>query len=66
MISDSDLRKLENEMTKALFTMFLNGDIEFKSATYIQDDKPTMTLQFGNNDTVVVTIKAERQEEKEE
>ena len=64
LISDSELRKLENAMMKDLFLILMNSDIQLKSSTYTQDDIPKMTLKF-DDETIVVTIKAERVEKKE-
>jgi hypothetical protein len=66
MISDADLRRLENAMTKALFMMLLNSDeLGLKSASFTEDDTPTLKLSFGDFTSIVVTISAKEEKTNE-
>lgn len=59
MISDKDLRDMENAMCKALFYMLLQSDLKISGANFKNDDIPTLTLDFGSA-KVLVTLKAEK------
>lgn len=62
-MSDDQLRRLENAIAKALFTMLLHDDsVGIKSANYLQDGNPTITLKFPEGDAVVVSVTASRLE----
>jgi hypothetical protein len=60
IITDVQLKNLENDCVKALYSLILNSDADITSANYLNDDKATITLEFGHLETIVIEVTAKR------
>lgn len=60
IITDVQLKNLEKDCIKALYGLILNSDADITSASYLDDDKSTITLEFGHLETIVIEVAVKR------